>query len=136
MKHDAFLLVASSTLVLLLHSTSVIAKNASIGIYAIVDRVTFEPSTGPPNSVRKPVCSSSLFLCRSSNYRNRLREAIFYFRITPETRTGNTARLEQNSEPSLGSGKVVGFGQYWVPNSDDPARNPHHSLEVTVHAEE
>jgi hypothetical protein len=33
------------------------------------------------------------------------------------------------------SGKVIGFGQYWVPNPDDPQGNPHHSLEVTVHAE-
>jgi hypothetical protein len=29
----------------------------------------------------------------------------------------------------------VGFGQYWVSNPNDPQGNPHHSLEVTVHAE-
>jgi hypothetical protein len=41
-----FLLVAASTLLLLLPPKSVIAKNASIGIYAIVDDVTFEPDSG------------------------------------------------------------------------------------------
>jgi hypothetical protein len=80
----AFLLVAASTLVLLLQPISVIAKNASIGIYAIVDRVTFEPAAGPPDSVR----ISGVFVVpvpmSSGNYRSPQR-GYLYFRIAPGT---------------------------------------------------
>jgi len=79
---SVFLLVAASTLFLLLPPKSVIAKNASIGIYAIVDQVTFEPEAGPPNSVR----ISGVFVVpiplSSGNYRSPQR-GYLYFRLTP-----------------------------------------------------
>jgi hypothetical protein len=34
-----------------------------------------------------------------------------------------------------GTGRAVGFGQYWVSNPNDPQGNPHHSLEVRVHTD-
>ena len=34
-----------------------------------------------------------------------------------------------------GTGQVVGFAQYWVPNPGDPNGNPHRSLEITVHTD-
>jgi hypothetical protein len=133
MKH-AFLLVAASTLLLLLPPPeSVIAKNASIGIYAIVDQVTFEPNDVSPHSVR----ISGIFVVpvpmSSGNYRSPQR-GYLYFRIAPG-REQATQRDWSELKTLAGSGKVVGFGQYWVPNADDPQGNPHHSLEVTVHAE-
>jgi hypothetical protein len=127
-----FLLVAASTLLLLLPLNSVIAKNASIGIYAIVDQLTFEPATGPPNSVRISGIFVVPVLMSSGNYRSPQR-GYLYFRIAPGTEQA-TRRDWSELNTLAGSGKVVGFGQYWVPNPDDPQGNPHHSLEVTVHA--
>jgi hypothetical protein len=34
-----------------------------------------------------------------------------------------------------GTGRAVGFAQYWVPNPNNPHGNPHHSLKVRVHAD-
>jgi hypothetical protein len=47
-----FLLVAALAFLLLLPSNSVIAKNVSVGIYGIVDQVTFEPAGNSPNFIR------------------------------------------------------------------------------------
>jgi hypothetical protein len=128
-----FLLVAASTLLLLLPPKSVIAKNASIGIYAIVDEVTFEPNSSTHNSVR----ISGVFVVpvpiSSGDYRTP-QKGYLYFRIAPGAEQA-TQRDWNELKNLAGSGKVVGFGQYWVPNPDDPQGNPHHSLEVTVHAE-
>jgi hypothetical protein len=129
----AFLLVATLTLLLLLPTKPVIAKNASIGIYAIVNQVRFEPDAGPPNSLR----ISGIFVVpvpmSSGNYRNP-QKGYLYFRIAPGTEQA-TRRDWSELKTLAGSGKVVEFGQYWVPNPDDPQGNPHHSLEVTVHGE-
>jgi hypothetical protein len=129
----ALLLIAASALALLFPTASVIAKNASIGIYAIIDRVTFEPAAGPPNSVRV----SGVFVVpvpmSSGNYRSP-QKGYLYFRIAPGAEQ-ETRRDWRELKTLAGSGKVVEFGQYWVPDPDDPQGNPHHSLEVTVHAE-
>jgi hypothetical protein len=56
-----------------------------------------------------------------------------YFRIP----SGNeqSARNELNQLKAFaGTGQVVGFALYWVPNPNDPRGNPHHSLEVRVRA--
>ena len=73
----------------------VVAKNVSVGIYAIVDEVTFEPEGDSPNLVR----ISGVF-------------------VVPPLSTSGSYR------------KFVPF-----PNPNDPQGNPHHSLEVRVHAE-
>src|ERR1700757_492708 len=75
-----FLLVAASILLLLLPPKPAIAKNASIGIYAIIDHVSFEPDSGIPDSVR----ISGIFVVpvpmSSGNYRTPQR-GYLYFRI-------------------------------------------------------
>jgi hypothetical protein len=129
----ALLLMAASVLVVLLPPHRVIAKNAGIGIYAIVDSVTFEPDGGPANFIRL----SGLFVVpvpmSSGSYRSAKR-GYLYLRIAPGME--HATRRDWNELKTLaGSGKVVGFGQYWVPNPNDPQGNPHHSLEVTVNAE-
>jgi hypothetical protein len=129
----AFLLVVASALFLLLPPKSVIAKNASIGIYAIVDHVTFEPDAGPPNSVRIFGVFVVPVRLSSGNYHSP-QKGYLYFRLAPGTEQA-TRRDWSELTTVAGSGKVVGFGQYWVPNPNDPHGNPHTSLEVRVHAE-
>lgn len=127
------LLVAASAFLLLPPPKSVIAKNASIGIYAIIDHVTFEPDAGPPSFVR----ISGIFVVpvpmSSGIYRSPQR-GFLYFRIAPGMEQA-TRRDWNELKTVAGSGKVVGFGQYWVPNPSDPNGNPHTSLEVRVQAE-
>ena len=94
----AFLLVAALTLLLLLPTKSVIAKNASIGIYTIADQVTFEPDAGPPKF--------------SPNIRHIRRPCSYVERQLPQPpkrlslfsdcaghRTGNTTGLERTQDP-------------------------------------
>jgi hypothetical protein len=134
-----FLLVAAWAFLLLLSSNFAIAKNVSVGIYAIVDQVTFEPEGDSPNFVR----ISGVFVVPPlpiGSYRKFVpfyfgpSRGYLYFRITPGTEAA-TRRDWSEIKSFAGSGKVVGFGQYWVPNPNDPQGNPHHSLEVRVHAE-
>lgn len=128
-----FLLVVASALFLLLPPKSVIAKNASIGIYAIIDHVTFEPDAGPPNSVRIFGVFVVPVRLSSGNYRSPQR-GYLYFRLAPGTEQA-TRRDWSELKTVAGSGKVIGFGKYWVPNPNDPQGNPHTPLEVRVHAE-
>lgn len=129
----ALLLVAISALLLLLPLNSVVAKNATVGIYAIIDHVDFEPTGSLPNFVR----ISGVFVVPvrlSSGSYQRPQKGYLYFGIAPGTE--QATRKDWSALRILaGSGKVVAFGQYWVPNPDDPQGNPHHSLEVEVHAE-
>lgn len=136
----ALLLVAAAAFLLLLPLHPVVAKNVSFGIYAIVDQITFEPEGVSPNFVR----ISGLFVvpplpigvyrnCKIEGYMCPLR-GYLYFRITPGTEAA-TRRDWSEIKSFAGSGKVVGFGQYWIPNPNDPQGNPHHKIEVKVHAE-
>ena len=95
--------------------------------------MTFEPDGSSPNFVR----ISGVFVVpvrlSSGSYRSPQR-GYLYSRIAPGTE--QAARRDWSELKAVaGSGKVVAFGQYWVPNPDDPQGNPHHSLEVRVHAE-
>ena len=125
------LLVALS--LLLISPNSIVAKGEGAGIYAIVDQVTFEPNDSSPNFVR----ISGVFVVpvrMSSGMYQRPQKGYLYFRIAPGTEQA-TQRDWSELRAVAGSGKVVAFGEYWVPNPDDPWGNPHHSLEVTVHEE-
>lgn len=48
----------------------------------------------------------------------------------------DNATLEEWNTPKAvaGTGRVVGFADYWVPNPKDPMGNPHTSLKVRVHS--
>jgi len=133
MKPALLLLAIFSALLLLLPPNSVVAKSATVGIYAIIDQVVFEPTGGLPKFAR----ISGVFVVpvrMSSGSYQRPQKGYLYFRIAPGTE--QATRKDWSALSILaGSGKVVAFGQYWVPNPDDPQGNPHHSLEVKVHAE-
>lgn len=127
------LILVVAALVLSLASTSVIAKNATIGIYAIIDEVTFEPDGPPPNFIR----ISGVFVVpvpiSSGQYRSPQR-GYLYFRIPPGME--QATRKDWNELKTLaGTGRAVGFGQYWVPIPNDPQGNAYQSLEVRVHTD-
>jgi hypothetical protein len=107
-------------------STTVIAKQCSIGIYGVIDQVTFAPQRSLPNIVRisgvfvVPVpMSSGLYKAPQSGY--------LYFRL-PHGREQEARKDWKELKKFAGTGQVVGFASYWVPN-------PNHSLEVRVHSD-
>jgi hypothetical protein len=119
--------------------TAAIAKGGTIGIYAVIDQVTFEPEGPSPNLVR----ISGVFVIprpmTSGSYESAQRGYI-YFRIPPGME--EAARKDWNElRTAAGTGRVIGFCQYWVPNPADPSYpghgggNPHRALEVHVHAD-
>lgn len=127
------LLVAASVLLLLLPHGSVIAKNSSIGIYAIIDQVTLEPDNVSPRFAR----ISGVFVVpasMSSGSYQKPQKGLLYFRIAPGQENATRKDWEE-LKSTAGSDKVVTFGQYWVPNPRDSQGNPHHSLEVRVRTE-
>jgi hypothetical protein len=57
-----------------------------------------------------------------------------YFRVSPGAEPA--ARKDWTQLKAVaGTGQVVGFAFYWVPNPSDPQGNPHHSLEVKVRSD-
>jgi len=112
-------------------ATAAFAKNGTIGIYAVVDQVTFEPDGPSANLVR----ISGLFVVpvpmSSGEYRTPQR-GYLYFRISP----GMEAAIRKDwseLKAIAGTGQTVGFAQYWMPNPNDPFSS--RSLEVRVHNE-
>ncbi len=127
------LFLAVSVILLSVSLSSVLAKCATLGIYGIVDQVTFEPNGSEPNCVRIAGVFVVPFRMSSGGYQKPHR-GYLYLKIAPGAEEA-TRRDWNELKTIAGSGKVVAFGQYWVPNPHDPQGNPHHSLEVTVHAE-
>jgi hypothetical protein len=113
-------------------NTTGIAKNGGVGIYAIVDNVAFEPDRTSPERVRIDGTFVVPIRMSSGNYAPPKR-GFMYFQTVPGRE--NAARRDWAALTSVaGTGEVIGFAFYWVPNPHDPAGNPHHSLEVTVHS--
>src|SRR5713226_2740826 len=115
------LISVTVALLLLLISTSVIAKNATIAIYAVIDAVTFEPDGPLPNFIR----ISGVFVVpvpiSSGQYKSPQR-GYLYFRIPPGME--QATRKDWNELKTLaGTGRAVGFGQYWVRIPNDPEGN-------------
>ena len=126
----AFILVVVA-LLLSLMTTSVIAKNGTIGIYAVIDEVTFEPTGPSANFIR----ISGVFVVpvpMSSGEYSSPQRGYLYFQI-PAGMEQSTRKEWNELKTVAGTGRAVGFAQYWVPNRNDPQGNPHHSLEVRVH---
>ena len=121
----------ASLLLLSLTTAPAHAKDCTIGIYAIVHRVTFEPDSTSPKVIRiagefvVPISTSTCgYQAPQRGY--------LYFRIRPGAE--RETRAEWNTLKTLaGTGRVVGFAYYWVPNPNDPEGNPHTSLEVKIH---
>ena len=120
-------------LLLSVTSTSVTAKNATIGIYAVIDAVTFEPDGPSPNFIR----ISGVFVVpvpMSSGQYGSPQKGYLYFRI-PSGMEQATRKDWNELKTVAGTGRAVGFAQYWVPNPNDQQGHPHHSLEVRVHGD-
>ncbi len=129
---SAFASVAA-VLLLSLVTAAVFAKNGTIGIYAVIDQVTFEPDGPSPNFIRVSGLLVVPVSMSSGQYRSP-QKGYLYFRIRPGME--QETRKDWNELKSIaGTRQVVGFGQYWMPNPDDPYGNPHRSLEITVHTD-
>ena len=113
-----------------LTSATLVAKGTGVGIYARIDDVAFEKG-----SSGRLVRISGVFevpVPMSSGMYEPPQRGYLYFRIPPANEEAVRNELDQ-LRTLAGTGQVVGFGYYWVPNPNDPQGNPHHSLEVTVH---
>jgi hypothetical protein len=108
-----------------------LAKNGNIGTYGIVDKVVFEPDEGAPERIQV----WGLFVVPipiSSGLYKAPQRGVLYFSIPSDRK--ETARREWVELNKLaGSGHILGFTQYWVPNPSDPQGNPHTSLVIHVH---
>ena len=107
------------------------AKNGNIGIYGIVDKVVFEPDESAPERIRIWGLFAVPVPISSGMYRAP-RRGILYFSLPPDRE--KSVRKEWVEPKRLaGSGQILGFTEYWVPNPSDPQGNPHTSLVVHVH---
>src|SRR5260370_36441921 len=110
----AALILVVVALLLSLTPTSVIAKNATIGIYAVIDEVTFEPDGPSPNFIR----ISGVFVVpvpiSSGQYRSpQIGHLYFRIRSGIEQRT----RKDWNELKTVTrTGRAVGVAQCLVPN--------------------
>ena len=102
-----------------------------LGIYAIVEKVVFEPSESAPQRIQiwgafvVPVPMSSFQYTPAER-------GYLYFTIAPG-REEITRKEWADLKAVAGTGQAVAFAQYWTPNPNDPSGNPHHALEVRVH---
>lgn len=123
--------LAASSLLLTLAPSSIIAKGSGVGIYAVIEQVTFDQDGSSPNTIRivgrfmvpAPMSSAS-FKAPERGY--------LYFRDAPGAEKA-VRREWMQLRKVAGTGQVVGFAFYWVPNPGDPGGNPHRALEITVH---
>jgi hypothetical protein len=103
-----------------------------VGIYAIVDKVAFEPDSSSPERVRIDGTFVVPMRMSSGKYAPPKRGFMYFKTVAGRE---NAARKDWAALTSVaGTGEVIGFAYYWVPNPHNPAGNPHHSLEVTVHS--
>lgn len=102
-----------------------------LGIYAIVERVVFEPSESAPQRIQiwgafvVPVPMSS------GQYKPAER-GYLYFKVAPG-KEEITRKEWADLKAVAGTGQGIGFAQYWVANPNDPSGNPHHALDIRVH---
>jgi hypothetical protein len=108
-----------------------LAKNGNIGIYGIVDKVVLEPDENAAERIQ----IWGLFVVPvpiSSGLYKAPQRGVLYFSIPSDRK--ELARKEWiELRKFAGSGQILGFTQYWVPNPSDPQGNPHTSLVIRVH---
>jgi hypothetical protein len=124
----AKILVLSCVVIVLIARVS-FAKRGNIGIYAIVDKIVFEPNDSSPKRIQiwglfvVPVRMSS------GEYRAPDR-GVLYFRIAPGME--EAARKEWAELKAMaGTGRAFGFTNYWMPDPTDSQHST--SLEVHVY---
>jgi len=109
------------------------AKNGNVGIYGIVDKVVFEPDENAPERIQ----IWGLFVVPvpiSSGLYRAPRRGIVYFSL-PADRKKTAIKEWAELKRLAGSGQILGFTEYWVPNPNDPQGSPHTSLVVYVHGD-
>jgi hypothetical protein len=112
-------------------NTTGIAKNGGVGIYAIVDKVAFEPDRASPERVRIDGTFVVPIRMSSGDYAPPKRGFLYFKTVHGRE---NAARRDWAALTSVaGTGEVIGFAYYWVPDPHTGG-NPHHTLEVTVHS--
>jgi hypothetical protein len=122
------LVFTAIALVLTAHKPS---ASASIGIYAIVEKVVFEP--GEHDQQRVKIWGA--FAVPKPNTSGRYKPAqrgYLYFSSVPE-REGTVKKEWADLRSVAGTGQAIGFAQYWVPTPNAPGGNPHRVLDVTVY---
>jgi hypothetical protein len=115
-------------LVLTMHKP---AASASIGIYAIVEKVVFEP--GDHDQQRVKIWGA--FAVPKPNTSGQYKPAqrgYLYFTSVPD-RDVTVKKEWADLRAVAGTGQAIGFAQYWIPTPNAPGGNPHRVLEVTVH---
>jgi hypothetical protein len=127
------ILTGAAILLLLLVPHALIAKGSGVGIYGVIDQVMFDREGSAPTLIR----ISGVFMIpvpmSTTGYRSPQR-GFLYFQVVPGAE--EAARKEwMQLKAVAGTGQIVGFAFYWVPNPSDPGGNPHRSLEVSLHPE-
>ena len=116
--------------VLLAGSSALFAKTATIGIYAIIDRVTLEADGASPDTIR----IYGVFVIpvpKSGESYQAAQRGYMEFRIRPDLE--EAVRKDWSElKAAAGTGQVVGFGQFWVPNPRDRFGNPHLPLDIKL----
>jgi len=115
--------------ILLLTQTLLVAKNVSIGIYALVDQVTFEPDGGAPDRVR--ICGVFVVPKRMSSGECQDPQAGCLNFEAAKGFESSSRNDWAELKAEAGTGHVVGFANYWVPIPG--VRNGFRSLEVTLY---
>jgi hypothetical protein len=118
------------------------AASTRVGIYAIIDEVTFEPSDREPDRV----WISGTFVVPtpiSSGDHGAPTHGHLYFSVNPDARDATRNEWAALLK-AAGTGEVVGFGEYWMSCSRIHVTDPrlrslpsdaHCSLEVAVKAD-
>lgn len=109
-----------------------LSASARVGVFAIIDDVSFEPSEFRPGRI----WITGVFAVpepMSSGLHRAPERGHLYFSVNPEA--PDAARRDWAAlKQAAGTGHVVGFGQYWVPHEDSQGRIVNHSLEVQIQA--
>jgi hypothetical protein len=107
-----------------------LSASARVGVFAIIDDISFEPSEFRPGRI----WITGVFAVpepMSSGLHRAPERGHLYFSVNPDA--PDAARRDWAAlKQAAGTGNVVGFGQYWVPHEDSQGRIVNQSLEVQI----
>jgi hypothetical protein len=124
-------LAAAAALVLTFGAAQPLLASSPFGIYAIVDKVVFEPSETAPERIQ--IWGVFVVPAPMSTSRHGAPQRGFLYYRTAPGREETTRKEWADLKTVAGTGQTIAFAQYWVPDPNDPNGNPHRSLEVRVH---
>jgi hypothetical protein len=104
MRAIAFAAIAAASLV-------IVRASGPIGVYALVDKITFEPNAEKPERIR----ISGVFITakdqNSDSYSDPQRGYLYF--TLPQNNAGLARREWSDLKTVAGTGQVVGFGSSW-----------------------